>query len=189
MLTVGVLGIGAYMLYQYWLNQGSATTSSIGDALQTIGENAMNTLGLANWKTVADGPTYLPYLNQAEQQYGIPTDLLARIAYQESHFRPDIINGPANEFGAKGLMQLEVQYYPNAGVDPLQDILTAAAALAADYTTFGDWQLAVAAYNDGAANIKGVIATPPTHALPTETRNYVNQVFADVPIEGALVAV
>ena len=185
--TVAILGVGGYILYQYWLNQGLSTTATIGDALQTIGENAMNTLGLASWKTVGQGPTYVPYLNQAEQQYGIPTDLLARIAYQESHFRQDIITGGPNSAGAIGLMQLEQQYYPNAGADPVADIQTAAQALVADYNTFGHWQLAVAAYNDGAANVKGILAG--THVMPDETRNYVDQVFADVPVQGSLVAV
>jgi soluble lytic murein transglycosylase-like protein len=186
--TLLLLAGGGWMLYQYYLESNSATTGTLADALQTIGENAMTGLGVTDWRTVGEAATYMPYLNQAEAQFGIPTDLLARVAYQESHFRADIISGEVRSpAGAVGIMQLEPQFFPNAGQDPIADINTAAQDLSQLYGEFGDWQLAVAAYNDGPGNIKAVMAG--TKVLPTETRNYVNQVFGDVPVAGSLVAV
>ena len=84
-----------------------------------------------DWKEVDEGPKWVPILNQTEVTYGIPTDLLARVAYQESHFRPDIISGSTRSpAGAVGIMQLIPKWFPGAGVDPVKDIGMAGAELA-----------------------------------------------------------
>src|SRR3990172_2707257 len=71
---------------------------------------------LSDWKKRGD--KYLPALNAAEKKYGIPRDLLARQAFQESRFREDIISGRTiSSAGALGLMQLVPKWHP--GVDPL----------------------------------------------------------------------
>jgi soluble lytic murein transglycosylase-like protein len=138
----------------------------------------------AMWKQQGQGPKWLPALNDAEQRYGIPTDLLARMAYQESHFRPDIISGATvSPAGALGLMQLMPQYFPSVTVpqpftddDTLAQIDAAAAELARLEAHFGNWEQAVAAYNWGQGNVD-------KHwpSLPSETATYVAQVFGDVP--------
>src|SRR5580698_3072077 len=73
---------------------------------------------MSNWKTRAQfnagDPLYgqlMAMLNQAEATYGIPTDLLARQAFEESSFSPSVIYGGPNSAGAVGLMQLEPQFY------------------------------------------------------------------------------
>jgi soluble lytic murein transglycosylase-like protein len=48
---------------------------------------------------------------------------------------------------------------------------------------FGDWGLAVAAYNDGQGNVNKYLAG--TRALPAETLAYVSDVLSDVPVSGA----
>lgn len=106
-----------------------------------------------------------------ETQLGIPAGLLARIAEQESHFRPDIISGKTkSKAGAVGLMQLMPQFFPGAGKSAEADIFTAGKELRRLYKVFGDWSKAVAAYNDGEGNIKKVLAGKKT--LPEETRKY-----------------
>lgn len=136
-----------------------------------------------NWRDEGEGPLWLPALHAAEIKHAIPPDLLARIAYQESHFRSDIINGRMrSKVGAIGMMQLMPQFFPTAGVSVLADIETAADLLASLYRRFHDWQTAVAAYNDGGGNIDKVLKGQRT--MPLETRNYVAQVFADVPLDG-----
>lgn len=106
-----------------------------------------------------------------ETQLGIPAGLLARVAEQESHFRPDIISGKTKSSrGAVGLMQLMPQYFPGAGQSPERDIATAGKELIRLHQVFGDWTKAVAAYNDGEGNIKRVLAGK--KQLPEETRKY-----------------
>lgn len=202
LVTLALLGIAGYVGYQYYIqsqSQGdedsetdatdSATTASIGGTMQTLWENALIAVGAVAWQSVGEGPTYMPYFGTTEAQYGIPTNLLARIGYQESHFRDDIISGATvSPAGAVGIMQLMPEYFPGAGENAVQDIATAGAYLAKLYQEFGDWQVATAAYNDGPGNLAKYEAGTLT-TLPLETQNYVADVFADVPVAGSLIQV
>jgi soluble lytic murein transglycosylase-like protein len=136
-----------------------------------------------------EGPIWVPVVNAAEVTYGIPSNLLARIAYQESHFRRDIIDGTTKSAaGAVGIMQLLPQFFPGAGADPTADINTAGGYLAKLYKDFTDWQLALAAYNWGPGSVQNWLnRSEPFSAMPTETQDYVVQITADVPVQGALV--
>lgn len=202
LLTLILLGIGGYLAYQYYVqNQlggtttdsetdptGSALNTGIVGPLQTLWENAINTLSPGAWMTAGQGPTYQPTFAVVESNNGIPANLLFRLGYQESHFRPDIIDGTTqSSAGAVGIMQLEPQFFPGAGQDPQTDIATAGGYLAKLYAEFNDWQLAVAAYNDGPGNINAYLGG--TKTLPLETQNYVADVFADVPVQGSLIEV
>ena len=122
----------------------------------------------------------LAALAAAEAQNGIPQGALSAIANQESRFRPDIINGTTrSSAGATGLMQLMPGQFANAGADPLQDIQTAAKYLVDLFKQFGDWKLAIAAYNDGPGNIRKWLAG--RHTLPKETQDYVANVVGATP--------
>jgi soluble lytic murein transglycosylase-like protein len=200
LITLGLLGVAAAIAYQYYVQSTvgdsdsetdadtDATTGSLTDTLQTLYESAMNTIIPGSWMTQGLGPTYVPYFNQVEAQLGIPTNLLARIGYQESHFREDIISGAVtSSAGAIGIMQLMPQYFPGAGQNPQTDIATAGQYLESLYTQFGDWQVAVAAYNDGPGNMNAILNG--TKTMPLETQNYVADIFADVPVQGSLVQV
>ena len=122
----------------------------------------------------------LAALAAAEAQNGIPQGALSAIANQESRFRPDIINGTTrSSAGATGLMQLMPGQFANAGADPLQDIQTAAKYLVQLFKQFGDWKLAIAAYNDGPGNIRAWLGG--RHALPKETQDYVANVVGATP--------
>jgi soluble lytic murein transglycosylase-like protein len=141
---------------------------------------------ITDWK--AGGELYLPTLNDAEIEFGIPTDLLARIAFEESSWRLQVVNGTVKSSdGCVGLMQLNPVYYPQAGQHWYQDIQWAAELLADHYKRFQDWQVALAAYNDGAGNID--LWLKGDRPLPLETSNYVGQIVADVPVPGAIVPV
>ena len=166
---------------------------AIAGGIAALGVVGVQTGIISNpfWKSAGDGSTWLPVLNAAEASYGIPTDLLARQAYQESHFRTDVINGTtASPAGALGILQLMPAYFPvvnsprpYSAADTTQQIATAAAQMASLYNQFGDWGLALAAYNDGAGNVNSYLAG--NRALPDETVNYVSAILADVPIPGA----
>lgn len=123
-----------------------------------------------------------------ETQLGIPAGLLARIAEQESHFRQDIISGKTkSSAGATGLMQLMPKYFPGAEhMTPEQQIAVAGKELSRLYKVFGDWNKAIAAYNDGEGNIKKVLAGK--KILPEETRKYVAAVGATPGISSGRLA-
>jgi soluble lytic murein transglycosylase-like protein len=166
-----------------WLLSRTQTAQNIATSAGDI-----VTATLSGWKSVEQGPVWVPILNGVEQQYGIPADLLARIAYQESRFRPDVIAGTnISSAGARGLMQLMPQYFttvqrptPFSQQDTLDQINEAAHLLQSLYSRFGDWGLSIMAYNDGAGNIAAYAAG--TRALPQQTIDYFNQVTADVPV-------
>ena len=116
-------------------------------------------------------------LNAAETQYGIPHDLLAAQAWQESSFNPNA----QSPVGAQGLMQLMPQYYPNVNpFDPASAIQAAAETDAANFRKFGSWSLAMAAYNAGVGAVEQYGGIPP---FP-ETQNYVAKIIANVNSEG-----
>ena len=136
-----------------------------------------------NWKS--GGEAYLPYINQIEGEYGIPTDLLARIAYQECSWRSEVIFGPVtSSAGAVGMFQLMPHFFPQAGENWMNDCDTAAKYLVKLYNQFSDWQLAVAAYNWGPGNVHRHLEEG--GVLPQETQNYIIQVFTDVPVRGSI---
>lgn len=153
-----------------------------GVLLLTAGGSAV----LADWKR--RGAKYLPLLNEAERRYGIPRDLLARQAYQESRFREDIITGKTRSAaGAIGLMQIIPRWHPSidpgdaaaderAALDPAKAIDYAARFLSSLKKKNGTWSLALAAYNAGQGNVDKHKGIPPFK----ETRDYVSQILADV---------
>lgn len=164
--------------------------STIGQAAQSGVEDVE--AALTGWKAVGQGNVWVPVLNQAETTYGLPPDLLARIAYQESRFRPEVIDGSVpSSAGALGLMQLMPQYFrsvqgprPFAYADTYAQIDEAAQLLKSLYSHFSDWTLAIAGYNDGQGNIDQYVAG--NRELPAQTQTYVADVIGDVPVSGVL---
>jgi peptidoglycan DL-endopeptidase CwlO len=197
MRTQTLIGLGvltaAAALWAYSRTQsGQAASSSAADLTAnlgtSIGEDLSSmgaTLGLVDWKNAGAGPTWVPVLNQVEGQYGLPADLLARMAYQESSFRESVIRGTtASTAGALGILQLEPAYFssvrvpkPFTDADVRAQIGQAAQQMQSLYSQFGDWSLALAAYNAGAGNVEKYGGIPPF----TETQNYVADITADVP--------
>jgi soluble lytic murein transglycosylase-like protein len=147
------------------------------------------------WKS--GGDQWLPLLAAAEVKCRIPTDLLARIAFQECSWRPGVILGVIpSSVGALGLMQLMPQFYESVRVArpftteaTIAQIAEAAEFLASLWRRFNDWQEAVAAYNWGAGNEHHSYVEHGSYILadmPPQTQSYVKNVFTDVPIQGAL---
>lgn len=112
-------------------------------------------------------------LNQAASQYNIPPQLLYSVAYQESRLNPTA----KSSAGAIGVMQLMPTTAASLGVtdpyDPQQNINGGAKYLAQLYQQFGDWSLALAAYNAGPGNVTKYGGIPPF----SETQNYVANVM------------
>jgi Transglycosylase SLT domain/SPOR domain len=107
----------------------------------------------------------------AAQAQRIPHDLLTKLIWQESSFRPHVIS-PA---GAQGIAQFMPGTARERGLadpfDPEQAIPKAAEFIAHLADRFGNFGLAAAAYNGGPARVTSWLAGQGD--LPAETRNYV----------------
>jgi hypothetical protein len=109
----------------------------------------------------------------AARETGLDPWFLAAVVYIESRFDHKSIS-PA---GAEGLGQLMPQTARAAGVDPGDqwgNLLGTALVLRTYYREFGDWSLALAAYNAGDGAVRRFGGIPPY----AETRWYVNAVWA-----------
>lgn len=184
-LLLWILG-GSAFLYLVLKRNTVASTVETGVADMTA--------VLKGWQNVGQGPKWAQVLADAEDMYGIPRNLLARVAYQESHFKQSIIDGTEpSDAGALGMMQLMPQFFstvqvpvPFSDTDITNQIEQAAQQLVALYNHFQDWGLALAGYNDGQQNTDDYLAGKRT--LPKQTTDYVAQVLADVPVGPGLPA-
>lgn len=136
-----------------------------------------------SWK-VGEYPKYAALITQTETDYGLPNDLLARLLYQESHYRADIISGatksPAGALGIAQFMPATANDLRINPLDPNQAIPAAARYLVQMFRIFGNWSAALGAYNFGAGNYRKYLNGQ--IQLPTETRNYIAQITNDVGI-------
>lgn len=177
LLLVGFGGL-AYYLYQ---TQPAVSTAVQGAASQLQAA----TIG---WQNAGSGPTWVPVLNQCEQSYGLPQDILAATAFAECSFIENIIRGiqPSSDGLSLGIMQLQTQYYPNL-VGPsvpvpytdqnvTDQISQAGQVFAANYAALGSWEETIAAWNQGLSGVQnngitstayvaGILANAPAAAV------------------------
>ena len=140
-----------------------------------------------SWALPTKANPYAADIAAAEINNGIPNKLLARLLYQESRFRDDIISGEKkSSAGAIGIAQIVPKWHPKVNpYDPRDSIYYAAEYLSSLYRQFGSWRRALAAYNWGPGNLSEAIQTAGDNWIsiaPRETQNYVTQITADVPI-------
>jgi len=141
------------------------------------------------WAAPAAANPYLADIAAAEHLNDLPPSLLARLLYQESRYRPDIINGETkSSAGALGIAQIVPRWHPNVNpLKPTDSIFYAANYLRRLFDKFGTWAKALGAYNWGQGNVGKAIDAHGENWLsyaPTETKNYVTQILRDVD-EGA----
>ncbi|WP_051227920.1 lytic transglycosylase domain-containing protein [Oceanospirillum beijerinckii] len=141
--------------------------------------------GNRRWQPPETAKPYLSNIRQAEKHHCMPENLLARLIYQESRYRKDIITGKTvSSAGAVGIAQIVPKWHPD--VDPLnpeQSIHYAAKYLSQLKRQFGDWPTALAAYNWGPGNVSKAQKKHGRSWLdkaPRETQNYVGQIWGDV---------
>lgn len=138
---------------------------------------------IAGWKTGLYW-SYASTISDAEQRNGIPTDVLARLLYQESHWRADIISGQKlSPAGAIGISQFMPATAAEMGVDPtdpVQSIYGAGRYLRKMFNLFNNWSYALMAYNWGPGNVQKYLAGE--RNPPPETVAYVHDITNDVPI-------
>lgn len=145
-----------------------------------------------DWLTANDGPKWIPIIRQVEQSLGIPAGLLCRMAFQESSFRTDVVDGThQSPAGALGILQLMPQYFTSTHASvPYDDyavntqIEDSGHYLVGLRNRFGSWSEALAAYNFGPGNEDKYLRRKIAE-LPDETKNYVAEILADVQLTGA----
>lgn len=135
---------------------------------------------------------YRVMIQSVLKQEGVPTDLIY-LAQAESAFLPDAVS----RAGARGIWQfmpfrgeeyaLDRSYWVDERSDPEKATRAAADHLRDLYDMFGDWYLAMAAYNSGPLNVSRAIERTgyadfwkleQLHALPRQTENYVPIIIA-----------
>lgn len=146
---------------------------------------AIRRLGSATGSASATAPTsttptaatglnaYQGLFTAAEAKYHLPTGLLRAIAQVESGGNASAVS----RAGAQGLMQIMPSTARGLGVNPFspaQAVDGAARLMAANLSSFGNLDLAVAAYNAGAGAVRRYHGIPPY----AETRAYVTKVRA-----------
>lgn len=119
------------------------------------------------YKGTYRGP-YLQMAKDAAARHGVPQDLFLKLVHQESRWNPRA----RSHKGAIGLAQLMPFTAAKLGVDPhdpYQNLEGGARYLKMQYRKFGNWRLALAAYNAGPGAVQKYGGVPPYK----ETQNYV----------------
>jgi soluble lytic murein transglycosylase-like protein len=117
-------------------------------------------------------PELLRHTENAARAFGLEPHLLMALVWVESRYCPEAVSPK----GAIGLGQLMPQTAIELGVDPAdpaQNLLGAARYLRERYDEFGNWTLALAAYNAGPGNVRRFQGVPPFE----ETRRFVQAVL------------
>lgn len=133
------------------------------------------TLALASSAAAAAScatPTLVGVVEHYAVGFGLDADLLLALVWVESRFCPDAVSPK----GAIGLGQLMPATAAGLGVDPTdleQNVWGAAHYLRDRYEEFGDWSLALAAYNAGPGAVRHYGSVPPYE----ETQQYVKEVL------------
>lgn len=115
---------------------------------------------------------YQDMARAAARRHQIPEDLFLRLVMAESAFAP----AAKSSKGAIGLAQLMPGTARLLGVnphDPKQNLDGGARYLSQQYRKFGDWRLALAAYNAGPNAVVKYKGVPPYR----ETQNYVKTIL------------
>lgn len=126
---------------------------------------------VARWNGSYRG-RYLAVARDAARRHGIPEDLFLRLVQRESNWSPSAVSPK----GATGLAQLMPATAALLGVDiadPAQNLDGGARYLKMMYRRFGDWRLALAAYNAGPEAVERHGGIPPY----AETTAYVQAVY------------
>ncbi|MGA9771523.1 MAG: lytic transglycosylase domain-containing protein [Blastocatellia bacterium] len=179
-LTVGDMAYNMNSAIERWVNYYTVTQG--GRRTMTIGIERSN--------------SYLEMARAEFRRAGVPEDLVW-LALVESVWNPKAVSPAA----AGGIWQfipktatdygLRVARGDDERADPMKQTRVAAAYLSDLHTIFGDWALAMAAYNSGEPRVMDAIVKNgranfwdlyDKQLLPKETRDYVPKILAAIKV-------
>ncbi len=135
---------------------------------------------------------YQDMISKDLRDAGLPQDLIY-LAVAESGFQPQVVNRSSGAGGMwqfmpfQGAYGLERNGWFDERFDPEKSSLAYARYMKELYNQFGDWYLAMAAYNWGPGNVQRAVMRTgyadfwelyKRNALPTATKNYVPGIIA-----------
>jgi hypothetical protein len=181
-LTVGDMAYGMNPAIERWVNYYTVTQG--GRRTMTIGIERSN--------------SYLEMARAEFRRAGVPEDLVW-LALVESVWNPRAVSPAA----AGGIWQFIPKTATEYGLrvasgndersDPMKQTRVAATYLSDLHTIFGDWALAMAAYNSGEPRVMDAIVKNgranfwelyEKQLLPKETRDYVPKILAAIKVAG-----
>lgn len=196
LLGLAGLSIGGVLYVLYRTERGETAAVDVLEEIDVtagrIASAASSTLQAWLRAYRERGERFRPLFDAATARYKLPADLVARVAWQESRYRDDIISGEVrSSAGAVGIMQIIPRWHPDidpgppeldelAALTPSIAIPHAAKYLRNLYNSWGTWALAIAAYNWGPGNLAKHRADPKKKPMPKETSDYVRDVLRDV---------
>lgn len=167
------LNISTLLDDAYRLEYGKTRSEYWRDANKAIGNKDESIDELFN-SLLNEGDNVNPNIASAAEREGIPAALLSALVDAESSGNQDAVS-PA---GAIGLTQLMPGTAEGLGVDPYdpeQNLAGGARYLKQMYDKYGDWGMALAAYNAGPGAVDEYGGIPPYD----ETRKYVAKVLGN----------
>jgi membrane-bound lytic murein transglycosylase D len=135
---------------------------------------------------------YKDMISKILRQQGVPQDLIY-LAVAESGFQPQAVNGGSGAGGMWQFMPFQGAYglarngYFDERFDPEKSTIAYAKYMKELYAQFGDWYLAMAAYNWGPGRVQHAVAKTGyadywelyrRNALPAQTKAYVPSILA-----------
>ena len=161
--------------------QAQVVTARGGDMIEVAGNVAAPTVtaqpagDLVIAKRTLRGRHIALYIGDAKQiaqRHGIPQALFLALIQQESDWNRNA-RSSAGAIGLAQLMPGTAKYLRVNPHDPLQNLEGGARYLREQFDTFGNWRLALAAYNAGPGAVQKYNGIPPFR----ETQNYVKSIL------------
>lgn len=126
--------------------------------------------GFLKFDAEARRQTYYGMMSRIACEYGLPISLFDAMIIRESRYDPAIVS-PKNAFGLTQLMPGTASGLGVDRYDVVQNLRGGASYLRRQLDRFGQYHLALAAYNAGPGRVRGVV--PPI----AETRAYVDDIL------------
>ena len=177
------------------LNEKTPFNLAYNPDLEKVINSYLSSRKKALTQILARAKYYFPMFEQYLDEYDIPLEM-KYLAIVESALHPQI----KSRAGATGLWQfmygtgkqfdLKVSSYVDERQDPVKSTIAACKYLSQLFQIFGDWDLALAAYNSGQGNVLKAIKRSGGHKnywnirpyLPRETASYVPAFYATLYI-------